>query len=283
MTAGTKIHGLGVVSPALKTIVLCADDFGMAPGIDAGILALARTQRLSAVSCMSRGRHFRSDVPELAGLPIDRGLHLDLTELRPGAESGAFYQPLRRLIWHCWSRTIAPGIITLEIERQLDAFEDALGAAPDYVDGHQHVHQFPVIRDCLVEVLRRRYTGSLPWLRSTLPRDCPGVSLPDRLKASVIGHLGGESLKALAGRHGLAMNARLLGVYGFAGGQEAYSALLDSWLASAAGSDLLMCHPAKFADPADPLAGQRVAEYALLSGERLPALLARHGVVIGRL
>lgn len=35
-----------------KTIVLCADDFGLDPGVSEGILKLAHMGRLSAVSCM---------------------------------------------------------------------------------------------------------------------------------------------------------------------------------------------------------------------------------------
>ncbi|MFX7329301.1 ChbG/HpnK family deacetylase, partial [Acinetobacter baumannii] len=52
-----------------------------------------------------------------------------------------------------------------EIATQCALFEDATGRAPDYVDGHQHVHQLPQIREALVEVLVARYTGRLPRLR----------------------------------------------------------------------------------------------------------------------
>lgn len=262
----------------------------MAPGVNAGILELAHGGRLSAVSCMSRGKFFQAAAPALAGLPVDRGLHLNLTERLPGDEfderdqRDEFAQPLRRLLWSCWSRQIDARRVVLEIERQLDAFEGVLGVAPDYVDGHQHVHQFPVVRDCLLEVLRRRYPAHLPWLRSTLPPVASAaIALPQRMKARVIGLLGARVFAGLASGFGFRMNAHLLGVYGFEGGEDVYARLLADWLACAGAGDLLMCHPAGFADQAVYAGGQRVAEYKVLSGERFASLLEQHGVVISRL
>ncbi|SBT03646.1 conserved hypothetical protein [Candidatus Accumulibacter aalborgensis] len=281
---------------AVKPMVVCADDFGMAPGVNAGILELAHGGRLSAVSCMSRGRFFRLAAPSLAGLPVDKGLHLNLTERLQGDEFDEFDErderderdefalPLRRLLWSCWSRQIDARRVVLEIERQLDAFEAVLGVAPDYVDGHQHVHQFPVIRDCLLEVLRRRYPARLPWLRSTLPPVAStALALPQRFKAKGIGFLGARAFTDLASRLGFRMNAHLLGVYGFEGGEEVYARLLGDWLACAGAGDLLMCHPAGFADEGVYAGRQRVAEYAVLSGECFRSLLEEHGVVVRRL
>mgnify|MGYP000073246266 CR=1 FL=1 len=38
-----------------------------------------------------------------------------------------------------------------EWDAQWARFCEALGRAPRFVDGHQHVHQFPVIRDALLQ------------------------------------------------------------------------------------------------------------------------------------
>lgn len=252
----------------------------MAPGISSGIIELARCDRLSAVSCLSRGRFFRQYAPALAGFPVDRGLHLNLTERLQDDE---FSRPLSRLLLSCLTRQIDSSLITREIERQLDAFEGVFGKAPDFVDGHQHVHQFPVIRDCLIEVLRRRYPECLPWLRSTLPAALPTISAHYRLKASLIGYLGGSAFKELVAQNGFRMNARLLGVYGFKGGAGGYCGLVDRWLAGACAGDLLMCHPAASVDGGVDFAGQRVAEYAVLSGAHFSQLLAQHAVEVRRL
>src|SRR5262245_55993605 len=54
--------------PAARTysrirLILCADDYAIAPGISRGILRLLQARRISAVSCMVTGRHW----PEHAG------------------------------------------------------------------------------------------------------------------------------------------------------------------------------------------------------------------------
>ena len=50
--------------------------------------------------------------------------------------------------------------IEAELGRQLDRFEDAFGRRPDYIDGHQHVHQLPVVRDVVLRALRTRLPGA---------------------------------------------------------------------------------------------------------------------------
>ena len=47
-----------------RILGLCADDFGLAPGISAGIAKLAQAQRLSAVSCITNyAAGITNDVP----------------------------------------------------------------------------------------------------------------------------------------------------------------------------------------------------------------------------
>ncbi len=261
----------------LKTILICADDFGLSPGINSGIIKLAGQGRLSAASCMSRGRFFARDAQTLAPLPIQTGLHLNLTE---SLEGGEFYQPLPQLLRNSYLRKLNVKIIRHAIEYQLDAFETGLSRMPDYVDGHQHVHQFPVIRECLIEVLRRRYPEHRPWLRSTLPGTLSALPLKQQFKAWLIGFLGVYALTKQAQRAGFSMNHHLFGVYDFQGGEAMFLKFMSAWLAAATSNDLLMCHPATAADPADVLGPQRVAEYAVLSGNALPPLLERHGLTL---
>jgi predicted glycoside hydrolase/deacetylase ChbG (UPF0249 family) len=165
------------------------------------------------------------------------------------------------LVLRACSRTLRLRALQAEIGRQLEAFERALGRAPDFIDGHRHVHQLPNVRDALLAALAER--GLTPWLRCTLPRQ-PGV------KATVIGLLGARALRRLARGHGLGQNRRMLGVYGFdAGTSAAYEALLLGWLAAAQDGDLLMCHTALPEAPgsADPIAAARRIEHAVLAGE----------------
>lgn len=259
-------------------IVFCADDFGMSPAINQGIIALARAGRLSATSCMSKGAAFKADFPVLAGLPIQKGLHLNLTE---ALEAGQFWQPLARLIRQCYIGGLDRQRVQREIDEQLDAFESALGAPPDYVDGHQHVHQFPVVRDCLIATLTQRYGARLPWLRSTYaPRRVRALAPGLRLKARVIEALGAQAFLRNARQAGFASNGHLLGAYDFSGGAQGYAALLEVWLSAAVPGDVLMCHPAEGIDATDPLGVQRNAEFTVLASEAFCALLARSRVCV---
>ena len=70
---------------APRVLAVCADDFGLTPGISAGIARLAHTGRLTAISCLTNGADWASAAPLLDGLPtsVDVGLHLNFTEGRP--------------------------------------------------------------------------------------------------------------------------------------------------------------------------------------------------------
>lgn len=264
-----------------KRILVCADDFGLHPSVDEGILSLAARERLSAASCLVDGPSFAAHATYLNASGLQCGLHLNFTEALGGA---SMCLPLGQLIRACWARRLEPAALAQEIARQLDRYEEVMGRMPDYVDGHQHVHQFPQIREALLQELQRRYSppGRLPWLRCTRAAPQPGVAPAIRMKAHLIALLGSGRLERLARQRGFRMNRGFLGVYGFRGGARGYAALLRQWLAAAREGDLIMCHPATAGVPGDPLGGQRRAEYEAWSADETAAWLAECGVSVVR-
>ena len=276
-----------------RRICIAADDFGLHTGIDAAVLELAEARSIQALGCMTGGPSWPSSAQALRArttLQTDIGLHLDLTE-RPLDRAP---QALRSLILEAYTRRLDLRSIRAELRLQLNAFEAALGRAPDYIDGHQHVHQLPGVRADLLDELAARYrTSEQPWLRCTVParsrvidaqafdqRAEPPASLPvgARLKAAIIAGLGGYALRREAARRGVRMNAALAGVYGFNAEATAYQALLEGWLAQAADGSVLMCHPSHTAEAGDPIGPARRTEYQVLASGALEALLARFGV-----
>lgn len=239
--------------------------------VDRGILELAANGRLSAASCLTKGRSFALHAPDLAALPIQKGLHLNLSE---ATNVSSYWQSLPQLIRNCYFRLIDVLALQTEIEEQLRAFELAFGQLPDYVDGHQHVHQLPVVRDCLIDVLNKRYGSRRPWLRSTC-RPASHAPAENGVKARVIEALGARGLRRLAARHGYPSNQHLLGIYDFSGGEERYVELLAGWIEYAMPLDVIMCHPANGFDATDCLSAQRQAEYAVLAGADFLSLLAK--------
>ena len=263
--------------PPIKRIAICADDFGMNHGIDDGILELVEMGRLSTVSCLGQGATLMANANALKPFAVDIGLHLNFSE--PIGDN-PLQRPLSRLIVECYLRRLQKDAVAAAIGTQLDAFEQAFGRAPDFIDGHQHVHQLPVIRDCLVDVINRRYSGRSVWLRSTSPSPVPASC---RLKARIIAALGASAMQLLAQGNGIRMNRRLLGVYDFQAGRELYRQYLAAWFKEARDGDLLMCHPAKTASADDAIGPQRCREFAVFSDAAFPELLDRESVLVSRL
>jgi predicted glycoside hydrolase/deacetylase ChbG (UPF0249 family) len=225
--------------------------------------------RVHAVSCMVGAPAWHSGLASVRAMRdhgADIGLHLDLTEhpmvLAP-------WRRLQDLLVASFSRKLDSTSVLREIKSQLDRFEVDMACAPTFVDGHQHIHQLPHVREPLLEELKRRYGTHGPWLRSARPPAGmlwrPGMA-GVALKSAVIDVLGRRGLGRLAQRQGLAQNSHLLGAYDFEGGPARYQALLMQWLALAQDGDLLMCHPGCARIEGDALSESRIAEFDVLSG-----------------
>jgi len=263
-----------------KRIVVCGDDFGMNAGIDAGMLRLAKLGRLSAISCLTQGPTFTAHAAGLKDADLDLGVHLNLTEAL-GHPGPADVAPLRALIARAYTGRLDEAWIDDQLTRQFDAFEEVLGRAPDYVDGHQHVHQLPGVLPRLLRLLEQRYGRQAPWLRYTAPGMQEGIPLRESAKARLIGALGAETVARAARRDGWRTNRRLLGVYSLQGGARRYADLLQRWLLNARDGDLLMCHPA-VPGAGDTLAGQRAAEFEVLARADLGDWMRLNGVCVAR-
>jgi len=235
--------------------------------------------RITAISCMVGAPQWLDGAARLTDLPQDRvdlGLHLDLTQhpLDPAAR-----WPLPALIALSSGRLLDRARLCTEIHAQLDRFEQHVGRPPAHVDGHQHVHQFPIVREVLIDALLARYPHDRPWLRNT--RRPPG--LPSGFKPWLIERLGCRPFSRLADRHGFRQNTALLGVYDFRGGAAGYQGLLAQWIGMAQHGDLLMCHAGLAAPAQDPILGARCDEYQVLAGTAFTGLLAQARVALARL
>lgn len=263
---------------AVTELVICADDYAMTPEISAGILALAQQGHISATSAMTLSPHWPQWARQVAALQqqIDVGLHLDWTS--EFAVQQGFGLPLGRLMVLCSLRQLRRQDLQDTIERQLELFEQHSGCRPDHVDGHQHVQQFPLLREALVDVLCRRYAQhERPWLRVS-----EVLCRPWDIKARAINAMGAAALKKLAQQRGLMHSQHLTGVYGFDGDAGAYRQRLHQWLAQVPPATVLMCHPAQAPRPESPLAQARQQEQAVLGQTSLPGLLREHKVRLAR-
>lgn len=244
-----------------QSLILCADDYALHPRVDEAVQQLARAGRLSATSCMSTSPRWHQAAPALRDLrpALAVGLHFNLTDDHGGAHPA---HRLRAVMALAYTRRHDQAHWQGLWRQQLDAFEAAMGSAPDFIDGHQHVHQLPGVRDALLAELQQRYAGqALPWLRST----APVAGQWRNPKALVIALLGGWAATRQWQRAGVVTNQGFAGVYGFDAATAAqYGARMRQWLAQADGGSLLMCHPATAEVPGDAIGQQRPVEFAYL-------------------
>lgn len=263
--------------------IVCADDFAIDPGSVDGIVDLLERGALTATSALvdsplwpgaarSLPAQIRGPGAALARR-ADVGLHLNLTQAFAGQTAPVW--SLRELIVRCALGAVARAPVRAAIERQLDAFENEMGRRPDYVDGHQHVHQFAVVRDELIAALRRRYAGMPPWVRSTRPP----ATVRDA-KARAIAALGDAGLRELARSSQIPTSDFLVGVYDFRADRASYWHRLLAWLRKGPEGSVLMCHPAQRAEPGDPIASARLMEFAALGSTDFRAALADAGIAL---
>lgn len=264
---------------ALKQVVLCADDYALNAPTSQGIVALAVLGCLSATSVMSLSPRWREDVAALREVRgrLDVGVHLDWTSrfaIEAGHGSGLGALMLRAALRLCRQQEIQD-----LMERQLDAFEALWQAPPDHIDGHQHMHQFPVFREALAEVLLRRYgaNAARPWVRVSQ------VAQPG-LKAQVISVMGAAQLQQWAQQHAWPTVGPLLGAYGFDGTVQDYARRMQTWLASLPPQQvaLIMCHPAVSAQADDEIGSARKQEFAYLASRDFVQHLSDAGVSLVR-
>lgn len=249
----------------------------MHPAVDEGILQLAQMGRLSATSCLAHGPAFAGSAAALRASSLQAGLHLNFTER---LEEEGVYMPVSALIARCWTHRLDPVRLRAQIERQLDAFISSMGRSPDFVDGHQHVHQFPQISEALLSTLELRAMQPRPWLRCTRRGSLAGMPASLRFKSFVIELLGARRFGRLASAQGYRSNSRFLGVYDFSGGEAGYAVLLRQWLEHARDGDVIMCHPSRRPVQGDVLGQQRQAEFDVLRSSRMQEWMDQYGVFL---
>jgi chitin disaccharide deacetylase len=159
-------------------VIICADGYGLSEDVNEAILDLARRGVVTAVSCMvALPQCRRLALEPLLALrdQIDLGLHFSL--VLPEGESLLTAGPslrhaatFRGALQAAVLGRFKQADLTAELAAQLDLFQAEAGMAPDFVDGHLHVHQFPGIRDAFARCLACRPGPRRPYVRNTRMR-----------------------------------------------------------------------------------------------------------------
>ncbi len=281
-----------------RTLVVNGDDFGLTPGVNAGILAAHKDGILTSASLFANAPETDAAIAIAHRTPtLGVGCHLTLvdgTPLLPSAQiptlapDGRFRPTWSGFLAAAWRRQVDFAEVERELEAQIDRIR-AAGITVTHLDGHKHVHAYPPVFDIVARLARR---FSIPAVR------VPWERAPVRAVARHL--LGGDARRQAVENLALTpwgrRDHRLLAVHGLPPAPTFLGRVLTgvftarTFLALLArvgpGVSELMMHPG-YPDAAldrvgTRLRAQRAAEVSLLTDPLTIDAIRRAGIVLAR-
>jgi chitin disaccharide deacetylase len=226
--------------PDRRILIVNADDFGLSPGVNHGIIKAHEQGVVTSASLMVRGPAATEAAEYARAHPaLSVGLHVDLCEWMFSEDE---WRPVYEVV-----RTDDPIAVAEEVARQLDTFHSLLGRDPTHLDSHQHVHRSEPIHTILAGHARR--LGIV--LRSYHP------------KVRYCGNFYGQSDKGDPYPEGISVEA-----------------LLGLLRTLPEGVTELGCHPADPGDVESIYCRERVVECDTLCDPRIRATLRAERIVL---
>ncbi|WP_370630800.1 ChbG/HpnK family deacetylase [Synechococcus sp. MU1625] len=240
--------------------LLHADDLGLAEGVDAAIIDLARRGQIQGASLLVNGPSAAAAVEAWRDLadPSPLTLHLCLTEGHrlpnaPDLPTGFGTLLLASIL--PWQRQrISPQLRTVLLQ-QISRYRQLTGLQRIRLDGHQHIHLVPLVLDAVLDLAR---SESITWVRTTREPLPEGLSLKlwwrslqtgGLIKWLILQLLSGLAIPRLR-RAGIPTNQRFAGVL-FSGSMFG-NALRRSWITAHSPSTIpresrpvVLIHPAR--------------------------------------
>jgi hopanoid biosynthesis associated protein HpnK len=283
---------------ATRRLVVNGDDFGLTPGVNAGIVDAHRHGILTSASLFANAPETERAILIARRTPtLGVGCHLTLVDGIPVlpawqvptlAPGGRFRPTWRSFI----TAALARRIDLAEVERELDAQVDRLrsdGVLLTHLDGHKHVHAYPPVFEIVARLARRAgirrvrvpcepaHLASIAWHSTP-----PGVRR-QALENLALAPWAARARRILA-RHGLEPAPTFFGrAHTGHFTQPDLLALLDRL---PRGLSELMMHPG-YVDAAlgrvpTRLRRERADEIAILTHPAVRAAIARAGIVLAR-
>jgi chitin disaccharide deacetylase len=224
-----------------RALIVNADDFGLSPGVNAGVARTHEEGILTSASLMVRQPAAAEAAAYARSTPaLSLGLHVDLGEwVRRHGTWTAVYEVVRL--------DGDPAAVEAEVRTQLERFRSLTGRDPTHLDSHQHVHRWePVVElfQRLAHELRiplRHQRGGVRYCGDLYGHDERGEPIPEALTAD---------------------------------------ALIDIIHGLRPGITELACHPGIGADTGSAYDHERAQEVEVLCDARVAAALAREGVTL---
>jgi hopanoid biosynthesis associated protein HpnK len=209
----------------MQRVIINADDFGLSPGVNRGILVAFREGVLTSTTMLVNLPSFDDAVRVARSNPdLPVGVHLSLLWGRPVSEpstvptllerGGMFPRSLAVLARRYFLGALNLDDVRREFGAQIDRFR-AAGLAPSHVDSHKHVHCLPGVLSALVDVAAERGISRVrfPVENGLAQRKADGSAPPlkARLKSALVGFLSRHGRRTLDAR-GLRTTDHFVGI-----------------------------------------------------------------------
>lgn len=272
-------------------IILCADDYAISPAVSLGIMELIKKNRINATSVMSLSPFWAQDAKRLKLLLDDIGardsfsigLHLTLTDFSPITKMPKFapnniMPSLSNLLIRSLVGLLPENEIRAEIKSQFDAFIAHFGSLPDHIDGHCHVHLFPIINKLLIDVYKDYYKKNTAMIRNCMNSKINIFNFNKSFKSNLLHTLSKPFIKLLD-KNKIPSNDSFSGVYNLKANN--YHLLFKKFLQEVKGNTVIMCHPG-YVDTdlklIDPMTTQREVELDYFMGISFKEVLQQNRI-----
>lgn len=144
-----------------RCLIVNADDFGLSPGVNRGVVKAHRQGIVTSASLMTRGPALEEAAALARENPrLSVGLHVDLGEW---VYVNYAWCPAYEVVPLDNSEAVADAIA-----HQLRVFRLVMGRDPTHLDSHQHIHRSDPVRSILLQQARQlgiRLRGENPDIR----------------------------------------------------------------------------------------------------------------------
>ena len=141
----------------MRVLIVNADDFGLTPGVNAGILAAHRQGVVTSTTVLVTADLDREQLARARDSGLGLGLHVNLTHGRPLTRGRSLVDGRGHFVRD--ARQAAAGAevrdVRAEVEAQIERFERLVGRRPTHLDTHHHVGLHSPVREVVLEIARR--------------------------------------------------------------------------------------------------------------------------------
>src|SRR5262245_4103000 len=140
-----------------RTLIVNADDFGLADGVSAGILSAHRRGIVTSTTALVNRAIPADQIRAALDSGIGIGLHVNLTLGAPITRApslvdggGRFIRDARHAVARADARDVEG-----EVEAQIERFDRLFGRLPTHLDTHHHVGLLSPVREIVLRSARR--------------------------------------------------------------------------------------------------------------------------------